>query len=177
MKSCGSCLGVALVALVVIGCGASGDDATNATGSRGQAAAGANACTAHESPSAEALASPKTTFADVVPILTQSCAFSSCHASHGASNHGLFLAPKNDEDTALVKTGLMAKSHALPAMAYVAPGNPAESFLMHKLDGDQCTLAARCVDGACGDSMPQGNPLLGEAARDTVRRWIAQGAK
>lgn len=160
----------------LLACSASDDD-SSATGSRGQAAAGASACVAHEAPAASALSAPPTTFADVAPIFTQSCAFSACHASHSSSNHGLFLAPKNDDDEKSVKAGLAAKSRALPAMPYVTPGNPSESFLMRKLDGDQCVLDARCAGGSCGDSMPQGNPLLTEAARDTVRRWIAQGAK
>ena len=35
---------------------------------------------------------------DVAPILAKSCAFSSCHGSHGVSNHGVFLAAKSADD-------------------------------------------------------------------------------
>jgi hypothetical protein len=62
-------------------------------------------------------------------------------------------------------------------MPYVTPGDPEQSFLMHKLDGDLCVLEERCVDGSCGKTMPSGNELLPEASRDAIRRWIAQGAR
>lgn len=48
---------------------------------------------------------------------------------------------------------------------------------MHKIDGDVCTLDAQCTNHSCGDTMPGSNDLLDLAIRDTIRRWIAQGAK
>jgi hypothetical protein len=48
---------------------------------------------------------------------------------------------------------------------------------MHKLDGDLCTLQKSCEGGDCLDPMPKGKPLLDEAQRLSVRRWITQGAK
>ena len=48
---------------------------------------------------------------------------------------------------------------------------------MRKLDGSQCVLDAQCKGGSCQESMPKGDGLLDLATRDTVRRWIAQGAK
>ncbi len=69
-----------------------------------------------------------------------------------------------------------------PMMLFVAPGDPANSYLMHKMDADQCTLAAACAVSPfdyllnCGNSMPNGAATLPLATRDTVRAWIAQGA-
>jgi hypothetical protein len=138
--------------------------------------AGTRTCVA--TPAVADLTSPTIAFeTDVAPIFTQSCAFSACHASHTASNHGLFLDPKSAEDMAAVKAGLGAKSNALPTMAYVTPGDPENSFVMHKLDNDLCALDEHCTGGSCGDSMPDGNALLPVATRDVIRRWIAQGAK
>jgi hypothetical protein len=61
-------------------------------------------------------------------------------------------------------------------MAYVKAGDPSQSFLMRKMDGDQCVLDAQCAGMTCQTSMPQNLPLLDVAPRDVVRRWIAQGA-
>jgi hypothetical protein len=68
------------------------------------------------------------------------------------------------------------------SMNLVTASDPAHSFLMHKVDGDQCTLMAECaVDASsrpnCGAFMPYQSPAVLDApTRDTVRRWIAQGA-
>jgi hypothetical protein len=84
-------------------------------------------------------------------------------------------------------------------MPLVSPGDPGMSFLMHKMDGDQCTLAAACNAGPygpvyrdCGCTMPLlpqanvGASALGSCAsgmqvserdRNRVRAWIEQGAK
>ena len=64
----------------------------------------------------------------------------------------------------------------------VVPGDPANSFMMHKLDGDQCTMATDCATGMtmytdCGQQMPYSSPALDDATRDTIRRWISQGAQ
>lgn len=137
----------------------------------------AAACIAHAEPAAESLTAPVDFAADVAPIFTKACAFSACHSSKGSSNHGLFLNAATPENIEAVKVSLRAKTQAAPSMAYVAPGDLPNSFVMHKLDGDQCTLAAQCAGGDCGKSMPSGNDLLPEESRDVIRRWIAQGAK
>jgi hypothetical protein len=48
----------------------------------------------------------------------------------------------------------------------VIPGNPDDSFIIHKLEGTQ-TL---------GDRMPDGGPYLQQSTIDVVRLWIANGA-
>jgi hypothetical protein len=86
--------------------------------------------------------------------------------------------------TQLVLGGLVGvKSTEDLSMNLVTAGDPAQSFLMHKMDGDQCTLVSQCMMGNsfrpnCGVFMPYQAPtLLDVPTRDTVRRWIAQGAK
>lgn len=119
----------------------------------------------------ESLQSPATTFrADVMPILQTSCTFSSCH---GGGNGGLRLG--NDADAnveALV--GVAAKQ--LPSMKRVEPGKPALSYVVRKLDPDAHAALSGC-DPDCGELMPQNGDPLPESERDTIRRWIAQGAK
>jgi hypothetical protein len=73
-----------------------------------------------------------------------------------------------------------------PDMMIVAAGSPQTSFMMYKLDGDpnaadptqEVTCATlTCTAGkTCGLAMPSGGPQLAQASRDTIRRWIAQGA-
>ena len=70
-----------------------------------------------------------------------------------------------------------------PAMNLITAGDPSQSFLMHKMDdthNDQnltCTAQPGAESGdPCGDTMPQGSPLLDACERDLFRRWIAQGA-
>jgi hypothetical protein len=76
------------------------------------------------------------------------------------------------------------KSAEAPAMNLVTPGDPTHSYLMHKMDGDQATLASQCVGSEyesaypqCGMLMPRTStaPLPGEL-RETIRSWILQGA-
>ena len=62
------------------------------------------------------------------------------------------------------------------AMPYVTPGDPANSYLMHKLDGDLESLESKCAQSDCGQRMPKGQPQLDQATRDAIRAWITQGA-
>lgn len=116
-------------------------------------------------PSKEELTATKARFStDVAPIFTQSCAFAACHAAGGKR---LVLAGAG------ARANLLAASTVSP-MKMVVPGDPAASFLMHKLDGTQS--CAECNGKDCGESMPKGADLLPAAKRDAIRRWIAQGA-
>jgi hypothetical protein len=49
----------------------------------------------------------------------------------------------------------------------VAPGNPADSYLIQKLEGS----------AAVGARMPLGGPYLDAATIAVIRQWIADGAK
>jgi hypothetical protein len=86
-------------------------------------------------------------------------------------------------DASTVVQGLVGvTSNEDPTMVTVVAGDPGNSYLMHKLDGDQCTLASACASSKtqytdCGQQMPYSSPPLDEPTRDIIRRWIAQGAK
>lgn len=125
-----------------------------------------------------------------MPIFQASCAIggASCHGDPTvvASSRpflGYFGNPSDAGATASVRTGLVGvKSSEDLSMNFVTAGDPAQSFLMHKMDGDQCTLIPECMmPGSyrpnCGVFMPyQAASILDVAARDVVRRWIGQGA-
>jgi hypothetical protein len=138
------------------------------------------------------LSTPMVSFnTGVMPIFQVRC------ASGGANCHGdpsvravarPFLGyPDRDADAGTVASvldGLVGvKSGEDPSMNLVTAGDPALSFLMHKMDGDQCTLIAQCmVPGSyrpnCGVFMPYQAPsILDVTTRDVVRRWIKQGAQ
>jgi hypothetical protein len=145
-------------------------------------------CTAYTSTAD--LSQPVSFRKDVMPILHMSCG--GCHKSGmNATPHSLALTlgDAGVEEPSGLRTKLVGVMAAeLPDMALIAPGDPANSFLMHKMDDDQCTLAAECNAGALGSKFPNcGNamppvaasmpPKLSAATRDIVRAWIHQGAQ
>ena len=120
---------------------------------------------------------------DVAPIFARGCAQGTCHGNPTTDNNGIYIG----EDATVFIAGavgvdsgqLPPKPPAEPGMKFVAKGDPKNSFLMHKIDGTGglCALTPRCLGKFCGQEMPQN--LAGglpQADRDTVRRWIAQGA-
>jgi hypothetical protein len=115
---------------------------------------------------------------DVLPIFEASCGLStSCHGAQTGPR--IFLGSRSTPFDPMRVLGdvVGVPSSDLPAMNYVTAGDPSQSFLMHKMDGDQCMLTAKCANNDCGLSMPQNNDVLEVAKRDVVRRWIAQGAQ
>lgn len=140
------------------------------------ATAGSSSCADYTPPASFDAQVPTVSFAkDVMPIFARSCAFTSCHGSATGNANGVSLG--SDDPTELHRAIVDVRASRLPTMSHVKPGSPRESFLMRKLDGRPCALAAQCTDGDCGQSMPHGEPLLPIEQRDTIRRWIAQGAK
>jgi hypothetical protein len=130
-------------------------------------------------------ASPAVGFqADVLPIFRTSCGLSaSCHGSQNGPPSQPFLGPpiaagqvSASEIDAIFASVINVDSFNDPNLKRVAPSAPEMSFLMHKLDGTFACAPVSCGD-MCGGSMPLGAPPLPQAQRDTVRRWIAQGAK
>jgi hypothetical protein len=118
---------------------------------------------------------PQVTFSrDVFPLFKTCATTTNCHGTANNENH-VFISPNDPRATV---PGLVnVPSKKLPSMVYVKPGDPNESFLMKKLDGSHCALDRKCVGGTCGDQMPNKETQFPVNERDTVRRWIAQGAK
>jgi hypothetical protein len=128
----------------------------------------------------------------VLPIFQHSCALGGtiCHGdSTGspAAGRPYLGEPTANEaglgDPTTILMGIVGvKSVEDPMMDVIQAGDPTNSFLMHKMDGDQGMLSGQCVAMAsatmvlCGVSMPFGNITLDCATRDTVRAWIKQGA-
>ena len=110
----------------------------------------------------------KATFAKDIQtkIFDSTCATSFCHGA-GAASGGLDL---SDGAAYANLVGVLATNEAAKAanLQRVLPNDPADSFLLLKLEG---TLAA-------GEGVPM--PLVGgplpASAIDTIRRWIAAGA-
>ena len=103
----------------------------------------------------------------------------------GAMNGQIFLGiPDGGVDAAQVLAAIVGQaSPEDPSLDIIKGGDPGGSYLMHKLDDDQCQFAKECnatnnmVFANCGYGMPYESPILDPAFRDSVRRWIAQGAK
>jgi hypothetical protein len=167
----------ALGAVMVLSCVACGLDKGAGEG----AGDGGATCAAYVVPPGTILTQPSVSFrSDLMKVFNASCGASSCHGQTGAPAGGLFLGLESARggDAAMVRAGLVGHAAAeLPSMPLVTAGDPEHSYLMHKLDGDQCAFAAQCSGGDCMTFMPQGaqQPLPVET-RDQVRRWIASGA-
>ena len=134
--------------------------------------AGAGSCPLYKVPASTDTTSPASLKTDVMPILTQSCVLTkACHAGGGDR---AFLSG----DSPAVHAALVGvASVQLSTMPYVTPGDATKSYLMHKMDGDQCAFDPSCLGGFCQSSMPSSAPQLDVQQRDIVRRWISQGAK
>jgi hypothetical protein len=59
------------------------------------------------------------------------------------------------------------QSEQVSSLLRVHPGNPDDSYLIHKLEGTQDV----------GDRMPQGGPFLDQSVIDGIRGWIDDGAR
>jgi hypothetical protein len=161
-----------VLVLVVVGSGGCGTDPPSW-------AVDSGACVAYAVPSTTDLSMPPVSFAtDVMPIFNRSCGSSRCHGSTSAPTGNVFLGASTAKgaDATMVLANLVAKPSGEMGMMFVAPGNPAASYVMHKLDGDQCALPMSCTGDGCTHSMPSDGSILAVDTRDIVRRWIYQGA-
>jgi hypothetical protein len=135
------------------------------------------------------LTTPTVSFqTDVLPTLQFSCgiAGATCHGapSVAISQQRPFLGYfDGGTDASQIVNGMVGvTSNEDPSMAVVKADDPANSYLVHKIDGDQCTLASQCAASQtqytnCGLQMPYSSQPLDQPTRDTIRRWVAQGAK
>jgi hypothetical protein len=159
---------VTLLVLVALGC--ANDVASPDAGPTG------GTCALYQVPTTTDLMMPTASFrTDVMPLFHATCSSSLCHGSATAPAGAVFLG----SDAEQVYANLVGRaSQTLPTMALVTAGSPGKSFLMHKMDADQCAYAATCTVDNCGSQMPRdSNTPLAAQTRDSVRRWIAQGAE
>jgi hypothetical protein len=183
------------VAALFLACGG-GDKSASCTNSGG---ADGGVCTPGVTPaytSCADLTTPPVSFAtDIQPIFVGGCTVGgSAGTCHGdptldeTTTGQVFLGYPEDAgmtaDPAMIIAALVnQKSPENPQMNIVTPSDPANSYMMHKLDDDQCQFASTCNAtgnakfALCGTGMPQLAPILDPDTRDTVRRWIAQGAQ
>lgn len=94
-------------------------------------------------------------------VFTPRCAL--CH--FGSGNELPFSMDLSDA-AASFDNLVNVSSEQVPGLLRVNPGNPDDSYLVHKLEGTQ----------AVGDRMPQGGPFLDEDTIQGIRAWIAAGA-
>jgi hypothetical protein len=98
--------------------------------------------------------------------LFQSCAWSSCHTGD-SPRAGLDLGATD------LHAELLRVSQTDPGRQLVDPGNPDESWLLHRVSKCEPTSTAGEVYG----HMPFGSPvLLEDALVNKLRQWIADGA-
>ena len=91
-------------------------------------------------------------------VFTPMC--TGCHAG-AAAPQGLRLDATNSY---ALLVGM--SSSEVPGLKRVAPGDAANSYLIHKLEGHQ----------AVGARMPFGGPYLDTASINLIRQWIDNGA-
>jgi mono/diheme cytochrome c family protein len=97
-------------------------------------------------------------------VFTPKCA--GCHdgsAPAGGALPGSMDLTAGNSHGSLVNVASQEK----PALMRVKPGEPDNSYLVHKLEGGPNIEGSR---------MPLGGPFLDQATIDDVRAWIASGA-
>lgn len=95
-------------------------------------------------------------------IFNTSCAFAQCHAGPNAQRN-LDLSEGQSRSNLV---GIDSETN--PAFKLVAPGNPDDSYLVMKLEGDPRIM---------GQRMPMNMPPLSSEEIGVVREWIAAGAE
>lgn len=166
-------------ALIAAACSSS-SPATTPDGSDAGVSCPSGTCCAYQVPSGTDLTSATSFAHDIQPIFINSCVFSGCHNdSTGMGAAHVFLGSRSTPagNSQVFADIVGTASTELPSMDYVKAGDLANSYLLHKIDGDQCLFNAMCGGASCGVSMPNGVALLDVATRDKLRRWIAEGAQ
>ena len=191
----------ALVASVIgAGCSSKSSSGGGGTGSGSQADevdcvdGGCTACSGPTTPASETVSFSTT----IIPIFQISCGTggNGCHGAPMGSSQNLFLSYPIDSDagtdgpavyTSILQGIVGVKSLEAPTVDIVNKGNPSESFLMNKIDGDMCSMMSQCaaiaglelnatINVPCGIQMPQNSPALGPTEATLFWNWIAEGA-
>ncbi|MNZ55178.1 hypothetical protein D3C78_731000 [compost metagenome] len=98
----------------------------------------------------------------VAPIFRVQCA--TCHMN-GDEPGAMKLYPS------AAYQSLVGVASAGSPLQRVAPGEPEQSYLLHKLQGTHLNV------GGAGVQMPFGQPPLAEDSLQLIRLWVEQGAK
>jgi hypothetical protein len=166
------------------GAGGTGAGGTGAGGSTGGGAGagggGAAGCQTFDYARYQAPATPVSLKTDLVPIFQKSCSLSSgCHSDKSRVLPRLGPATGVPDATALqtIRSELLAAATQVPALKFVSPGKPEESYLMNKIDGTFGCMGFACMTQAgCGERMPQLLDPLEVEKTNKIRDWIKQGA-
>ena len=103
---------------------------------------------------------------DVQPFFTGSCALGGCHSNPAQPSEKPMLLTTGQAYDAIVGVA----SAELPSMQRIQPGQPDQSYLIHKLQGTHQQA------GGSGDRMPQGAAPASAATIAMIRRWVTEGA-
>ncbi len=143
----------------------------------------ASICVDYEDPERYA---PEASFElDVMPIFAHACNFNACHGL-GTENpqEGLVLGrfegeTTSDTERTAVIAGIVGVGARLAAMDQVVAGDPANSFLLAKLEYTDFVACDtnRCVGLRCGGRMPRADPAFSEEELKPIRTWIRDGAR
>jgi len=105
------------------------------------------------------------TFSEVYStILSMRC---SCH-NGSAHSTGFFM---NADETTAYNNLVNVDSFENSGMDRIEPGDPATSYLVHKIEG-----TASSVGGSNGSQMPLSGGPLDQADIDLIRAWVDGGA-
>ncbi|MFS8581679.1 MAG: hypothetical protein FWJ61_02435 [Limnochordales bacterium] len=99
---------------------------------------------------------------DIMPMFLASCA--ACHDSEDPS------ADLNLETNVWENIVGVESTRVEPPMAYVKPGDPQNSYLIHKLAGTHEEVGGR------GQRMPRGRDPWTEEQMELIIRWVSEGA-
>jgi hypothetical protein len=190
-----ACFGLSLPIVIFIACSSSSSGGSGPECNTGGADGGT--CTQGSTEpfvsclSSGDLQTPTISYAQTIqPIFNTSCAIGGAEC-HGAVNNSvklqIYLGLFGDAgapDASQVLSGIVGvTSLEDPKLDLVKASDPANSYLMHKLDDDQCQFASDCpamepeMGAQCGVGMPYSSGVLDVPTRDEIRKWIAQGAK
>lgn len=163
-----------------------GGTATDGGGGTGATTATVASCATFDYATYTAGSTQRTLAADVYPIFQGSCALTGCHAVGGIQHPYLGPAstatPSPAQLTAIM-TELGNKSTEATSANLVVTSDPANSWLMLKLDQDPstCVASGLCANtnqpagSKCGVKMPQIGTITPTQV-STIRDWIKQGA-
>lgn len=104
---------------------------------------------------------------DIQPIFTGNCAFSGCHGTTDTQPIGK---PQELAAGQAYDNIVNVSSFELPSMDRIEPGQPDNSYLVHKIQGSHLDV------GGSGSRMPLGRDPLTQDVINLVRRWVSEGA-